>query len=313
MTRKVIIDCDPGIDDAVALCMALFEPRLEVVGVTAVQGNIPADQACRNVQAIIEQLDPPRFPRVGAASPHDDAPGVDGTRLHGRDGLGNAGFRVSQLHHQRPSDKIIVDEVRSAPEQVTIVCLGPLTNLALALKREPGFVSLVDRIIITGGSVTSGGNITAAAELNMFIDAMAARTVFRSPTTKTLIPLDVTQKVAFSLDVLNELPPETNRAGRFLRRVLPFSFRAHHQELGRESIYLHGAVALLAIVHPELFTTVEMAGDVETRGDLTTGATVFDRRAKPLWLTNMEVATKIDASAAKDSILRGIANAGRRT
>jgi len=313
MARKVIIDCDPGIDDAVALCMALFEPRLEVVGVTAVQGNVSAEQASRNVQAIIEQLDPVRFPRVGMASHLDEAPGIDGDRLHGRDGLGNAGFRVSQLHHLRPSDKIIVDEVRAAPDAVTIVCLGPLTNLALALKRDPGFVSLVDRIIITGGSVTAGGNITPAAELNVFYDPNAARTVFRSPTTKTLIPLDVTQKVAFTLDVLEELPPETSRAGRFLRSVLPFSFGAHHQELGRESIYLHGAVALLAIVHPELFDTVEMAGDVETRGDLTIGATLFDRRAMPAWVANMEVAIEIDAAAAKDSIVRGLVSAGRKT
>jgi purine nucleosidase len=313
MTRKVIIDCDPGIDDAVALCLALFEPRLEVVGVTAVQGSVPAEQASRNVQAIIEQLDAPRFPRVGTASPLDEAPAIAGERLHGFDGLGNAGFRVSQLHHQRPSDKIIVDEVRAAPDRVTIVCLGPLTNLALAMKREPGFVNQVDRIIITGGSVMAGGNITAAAELNMHCDPNAARTVFRSPTTKTLIPLDVTQQVAFSLDLLDLLPGETTRAGRFLRRILPFSFHAHHQELGRESIYLHGTVAVLALVHSGLFTTTEMAGDVETRGDLTTGATIFDRRAKPLWLTNMEVATKIDGAAATDAIVQGLADAGRCT
>ena len=110
--------------------------------------------------------------------------------------------------------------------------------------------------------------------------------------------------MAFTLDVLEELPPDTTRAGSLLRNVLPFSFRAHHQELGRESIYLHGAVALLALVQPELFEPVEMAGDVETRGELTMGATIFDRRGKPSWPANMEVAMEIDSAAAKDCIVR---------
>jgi purine nucleosidase len=250
---------------------------------------------------------------MGVATPVDEAPAVDGQRLHGRDGLANSGFNVSQLHHQRASDKILSDEVRSSPDAVTVVCLGPLTNVALALKRDPEFASSVSQIIITGGSVRVGGNVTPSAELNMYCDPVAARTVFRSPTTKTLIPLDVTQKAAFNLDVLEELPPETTRAGRLLRRLLPYSFRAHHQELGRESIYLHGAVALLAIMQPELFETQEMAGDVEIRGDLTVGATVFDRRAKPLWIANMEVAASIDAGAAKDCIVRGLQQAGQTT
>lgn len=313
MARKVIIDCDPGIDDAVALCMALFDPRLEVVAVTGVQGNMLAEQVNRNVQAIIDQLDPPRLPRIGTASPLEDAPSYNGARLHGQDGLGNASFKVSPLHHQRPSDKILCDEVRAAPESVSIVCLGPLTNVARALKRDPEFGPLVSRIIVTGGSVRVGGNVTPAAELNMYYDPVSAREVLRSRTTKTLIPLDVTQKVVFNLDVLEELPPETTRAGWLLRNVLPFSFRAHHQELGRESIYLHGAVALLALAQPELFEPLEMAGDVETRGELTMGASVFDRRAKQSWTPNMEVALEIDAAAAKDCIVRALAEAGRAT
>ena len=120
MARKLIIDCDPGIDDAVALAMALFDPRLEVVAVTATEGNVAARQASRNAQAIVERLDPPRYPRLGAATSPDHPPSVDGRRMHGEDGLGNAGFAVSQLHHPHLSDKIICDEVRNAPDAVTI-------------------------------------------------------------------------------------------------------------------------------------------------------------------------------------------------
>jgi inosine-uridine nucleoside N-ribohydrolase len=310
MTRKVIIDCDPGIDDAIVLCMALFDPRLEIVAVTATAGNVTAHQASRNVQAIIEQLDPPRLPRVGVAVEIEDAPATDGTALHGKDGLGNAGFRISELHHQHPSDKIICDEVRSAEDEVTILCLGPLTNLARALKRDPELGTMINQVVIAGGSVSVGGNVTPAAEFNIYGDPLSARTVFRSGMTKTLVPLDVTRDVSLTFDIIKELPPESTRSGSFLRQLMAFAFRAHHQVLGQEGFRLPAAVALLSIVQPELFHAEEMAGDVETRGNLTKGATVFDRRAKTLWRPNMEVVTELDAVAAKDCLVRGLAAAG---
>jgi purine nucleosidase len=164
-----------------------------------------------------------------------------------------------------------------------------------------------------GGSVEQIGNVTPSAEYNMHYDPESARAVFRSPTTKTLIPLDVTRQVVLTLDFVDELPGQTNRAGAFLRRILPFSFRAHRQNLGLESIHIHDVVAMLAAVHPELFETQEMAGDVEVSGELTMGATVFDRRQVPRWRVNMEVATGVDAAAVTDSILRGLRSAGNRS
>ena len=137
MAKKLIIDCDPGIDDAVALCLALFDPRLEVLAVTAVEGNVSAEQASLNVQVLVDHLDPPRYPRLGTASRSDAAPALDQRRLHGDNGLAGIDLPVAQLHHQHPSEKIICDEVRAAPGQVTILCLGPLTNLARAFQRDP--------------------------------------------------------------------------------------------------------------------------------------------------------------------------------
>ncbi len=313
MPRKVIIDCDPGIDDAVALCIALFDPRLEVLAVTAVEGNASAERASLNVQTVIDQLDPPRYPRVGAATALDAAPDVDTRQMHGDDGLGNADFAVSQLHHQHPSEKIICDLVRSAPDQVSILCLGPLTNLACAFQRDPELSMLVDQVIISGGSINCAGNITPAAEFNMFYDPLGARVVFRSALTKTLIPLEVTKKVRLTLDFVEHLPSEMTRAGRLLRRLAPFSFRAHRQHLGQESIHLHDVVTLIAALHPELFETEGMAGDVETVGELTKGATIFDCRSDSLCRSNMAVATDVDVAAVRDCILRGLAEAGRCT
>lgn len=313
MPRKVIIDCDPGIDDAIALTMALFDPRLEVVGVTAVAGNVSAEQATRNVQALIEQLDPPRYPRLGAATQADALAMFDNRQLFGEDGLGNAGLASSKLARQHPAEKLICDEVRAAPGEVTLVCLGPLTNVAAALAREPQLISMLGRLVIMGGAVNGIGNATAAAEYNIYFDPHSARQVFRSPTTKTLIPLDVTTQVTWSLDLLDQLPADTTRAGSLLRKTLPFLFRTYRREMGLEGIHLHDAVAMAAVLHPELFTTRDLSGDVETAGELTLGATVFDRRGIAHNRGDMEVALEVDAAAVSDCVVRALQDAGRQT
>lgn len=313
MPRKVIIDCDPGIDDAVALCMALFDPRLEVLAVTATAGNVSGEQATRNVQALIEQLDPPRYPRMGAASAAESLALVDNRSLLGDDGLGNIGLASSTLARQHPAEKLIADEVRAAPGEVTLVCLGPLTNIAAAINREPQLISMLGRLVIMGGSVNGIGNVTSAAEFNIYFDPHSARQVFRSPTTKTLIPLDVTTQVSWSLDLLDQLPPETTRAGKLLRNSLPHLFRTYRRDLGLEGIHLHDAVAIAAVLHPELFTTREFSGDVETAGELTLGATVFDRRSTAHNRGDMEVALELDAAAVSDCVVRALQDAGRQT
>ncbi|MBI3838930.1 MAG: nucleoside hydrolase [Planctomycetia bacterium] len=310
MIKKVLLDVDPGIDDAVALCLAMFDPQLDVVAVTAVGGNVPPDQATRNVQAIIEQLDPPRWPRIGVASLPELGLPTRSAQLHGPDGLGNSNFQVSELQHRHPSEKVICDEVRVAPGEVTIVALGPLTNIARAFQRDPALPELVGQIVMMGGTLSGPGNITPAAEFNIYCDPESARGVFRSPATKTLVPIDITHQVSFGYDLLEKLPDETTRAGRFLRRILPFLFRSYRQELGFESIRLNDAVALVSALHPELFEIELAAADIELSGELTTGATVFDRRRHREWRTNLAVATKVDIASVRDHVLRGLAAAG---
>jgi len=310
MIKKLILDVDPGIDDAVALVLALFDPQVEVVAVTATGGNVSPERATRNVQAIIEQLDPPRWPRIGAASAPDEGLPPPTRNLYGSDGLGNSNFQVAELHHLHPAEKLIADEVRAAPEQVTILALGPLTNVARALARDPGLATLVGQLVIMGGTCGGPGNVTPAAEFNMFCDPRSARSVFRSAMTKTLVPLDVTSQVAFTYDLLDQLPGEETRAGRLFRKILPFAFRAHRQTFGQEGIHLHDVVALEAALHPELFEIEMTAADVETSGELTMGATIFDRRRVPEWRPNIALATALDAAAVTDCIMRSIVAAG---
>lgn len=305
MTRKVILDTDPGIDDAVAIAWALGEPRLEVLALTAVAGNVGADQATRNVHAILAQLDPPRWPRIGAAAPPDHPNETHAEHIHGADGLGNAEFPVAELHNVHSSDKVLTDIIRAHPHDVTVIALGPLTNLARALARDPELASLIGQVVIMGGAVNGIGNVTPSAEFNIYCDPPAARAVFRSHLTKTLIPLDVTNQLVMTFDFLDQLDERTH-SGKFLRRVLPFAYRSHRQELGMEGIHIHDAVAVVAATYPELFTTEGLHGDVETAGALTRGMTVFDRRTHNRQRRNMDVALEMDVAAVRDVILRGL-------
>jgi purine nucleosidase len=303
MARKVILDVDPGVEDAVAMCLALGDPALEVLAVTATGGMVSPEQATTNVQAIVEQLDPQRWPRLGAAS-LDQILRCDGPHLFGSDGLCEAHFAVAQRHHRHPSVKVICDEVRAAPGAVTIVAMGPLSNIAAALKQQPDLASLIGHLMILGGTLAGPGNVTAAAEFNIYCDADAARTVFQSRVTKTLIPIDITRRVTLNLDLLEKLPPEDLPHGELLRQLLPGAFRAYRQHLGMEGIHLHDGVAILAAISPELFTTERMYGDVETEGVLSYGATVFDRRQRPEHQPNMDVVVDMDTAAVTDSIVR---------
>lgn len=311
MTRQVIIDCDPGIDDATALCMALFNPELDVVAVTAVEGNVDAQQSSNNVQAIVEHLDPPRYPRFGSATPLSNGPANDARMFHGDDGLANWNANISALHHLHPAEKVICDIVRAAPQDVTIITLGPLTNIAKALNRDPEIAGMIGEIVMMGGSLSGIGNVTPAAEFNMYYDPEAARTVFHSRTTKTLVPLDVTNQIALSWDFVGELPNVETRAGNLLRHIIPFAFRTHRQQLGLEHIVLHDVVALLAATSNSLFKTAGFWGDVETQGEMSTGFTVFDRRPCPDRRPNMEVVTAVDVAGATKSIVHELMRAGR--
>jgi inosine-uridine nucleoside N-ribohydrolase len=313
MAKKIILDVDPGIDDAMAMCMALFDPRLEVVAVTAVGGSVSPTLATRNVHAIIEHLDPPRLPRIGAASIPDHGLPVDSRHLYGVDGLGDVGIEVAELRAPHPAEKILCDEIRAAPGAVTIVALGPLTNIARAFQRDPELPLLVNRIVMMGGTLAGPGNITPAAEFNMYCDPESARAVFRSKSTKTLVPLDITNRVVLGFDFLEQLPPETTRVGKLLRKIIPPALRAFRQESGIEGIHVHESVSLVAAAEPQWFTAQELAGDVETRGELTAGATVFDRRRIPVWRRNMEVLVDMQQPQVVEQIMHMLAQAGEAT
>ena len=305
MARKVLLDLDPGVADAMALCLALVDPRLEVAAVTATGGNVLPERATLNVQTIVEQLDPRRWPRIGAADTNQPLR-TDGREIFGPDGFCGTDFRVAELHHLHASAKVIADEIRAAPGELTIIAGGPLSNLANVFQCEPDLATMVGHLIIVGGTFNGPGNVTAAAEFNIYCDAPSAKLVFRTPVTKTMLPLDVTSQVVLTYGSLGQLPADRSDACKLLQRILPGAFRAYRQRLGLEGIPMHEVVAVAAVLHPELFTTEPMFGDVETGGDLAHGLTVLDRRQVTNSQPNMEVVVSADASSIIDAILRSL-------
>lgn len=301
-----------GSDDAVALCMLLFDERVDILAITATEGCVASEQANVNLQAILTLLDPQRYPRIGLAVPLNEAPAIDSRFLYGDDGLGNSDFEVSVPQNAKSSEKLIIDTVRAHPGEVTVLCLGPLTNLSRAFRRDPQLPSMIDRLLITGGSLTASGNITPAAEFNFYFDPLAAREILESPTTKQLLPLDVSSEVKFDLGLLNDMPKGGSRVGDFLNRVLPFTFRAARQRLGMEEVCFNDAVGALALLEPQLFGFETFGADVEVDGTLTRGVLVLDRRVRPEWRANLNIATSVRPSAAQ-YIIDQLTMAGQKT
>jgi inosine-uridine nucleoside N-ribohydrolase len=306
MTQKVILVADPGIDTAFAVALALHDPRLEVLGLVASPGNVGADQATENVQTLINQLDPPRWPRIGAAPQVEYE--VNGRDLHGPNGLGGIDFPSATLHQPTAGDKLIVEILRQYPREVTVVNLGPLTVLARAIDRDPEVPHLAERFVILGGSWHEPGNATAVAEFHFYCDPPSARQVLKCGATISLMPLDLMRKVVFSPSDLLELPAPETPVCQFLRQIVPFGIRATSNLYGIEGFHLKDVLGVAAVTLPKAFTYHAHAVDVETRGELTRGMSIVDARVNA-GRSNVDLATGIDITAVRDYISRTLRGA----
>lgn len=307
MTRKVIIVADPGIDGACAIALALLDPALEVVGLVASAGNVSSEQATRNIHIIIEQIDTPRWPRLGAALPVSY--GVDGQKLHGPGGLGGLDFPCAQLHHPHPGDKLIADLIRLHPRELSILLLGPATMFLRALDRDPDLAPLVQRIVMVGGAWREPGDVSPVADFHFYCDPRAARYVLHSGIPVTLLPLDVTRKLLFSPSEILHLPASHTRTGLFLHRILTHGIGPTSSQLGVEGVYLQDVLGVAALTQSEALTTRSMLADVETRGELTLGMSVFDVRWGTTGKPNVELAVNVDLGAVRDYIQRTLSAA----
>lgn len=302
MAEKVVIIADPGIDGAFAIALALFDSNLEVLGLGATGGNVSPEQATKNIHILVDQLDPPRWPRLGEAPPI--AYDIDGRSMHGPTGLGNTDFPAAVLHNIPASEKLLGDLVRQFPHEVTVACLGPLTVVARAFDLHPELPTLLKRLVVMGGTLHEPGNAGPMTEFHFACDPMSARQVVRSGAPITLIPLDCMRKVLFSPTDLLDLPVDSSPAARFLRQIVPHGIAATSNAYGIEGFHLKDVLGVVAVSLPGAVETRHVHVDIETRGELTRGMSIFDQRAWIQPTPNVELAQHVDGQGVRDYIKR---------
>jgi len=285
MPRKVIIDCDTGMDDAVALLLALRSLELNVVGITCVNGNVGLDRVTVNTLKVVEHsdIDVPVF--AGARSPLMHSRSRDAAEVHGRDGLGGIPFPEpkKKIENKHAVD-FIIETFMASDEPMDWITLGPMTNTALALRKEPHIMEKVRLLIMMAGGVQSG-NTTPVAEFNVFADPEAAKIVFDSDLEKMMVPLDplwngghLTAKQVCDVQTASE-KPWCAMAGKIFTRTQELIL-----ELGRKPFLETGAVSppdLLAVavaINPSIAKTEDFHVFVETGGEYSRGMTIVDNR-----------------------------------
>lgn len=258
--HKVIYDTDPGVDDAMALVFQALHPEIELVGVTSVFGNSTIETTTRNALYLVE-----RFARGvpvarGAAAPLKRAAPAPVDWIHGDDGLGNTGLRPtsSSALDSRPAHRFIIDTVRAHPGEMTLIAVGPLTNLARALEEDEAIARLVKQVVVMGGAFgTHGvnGNVSPAAEANMLGDPDAADIVFGAAWPIAIVGLDVTQSTIMTTAYLAKLRDDAGESGRFVWDVSRHYEAFHRSSVGLNGIYVHDSSAIAYLLAPQLYTT----------------------------------------------------------
>ncbi len=296
--RSIIIDTDPGQDDAVAIMLALGNPEaLEVIGVTAVAGNVGLARTSSNALKLLElvgRADVPVF--AGAAHPLV-VPLETAEYVHGETGLNGWDFPepATPLRPEFAPDWI-VEAVMSRPERsVTLCALGPLTNVALAIAREPRVATRLERIVLMGGAQVEGGNVTPAAEFNIYVDPHAAARVFASGAEIVVMSLDVTHQALIKRSWLDELAGLGTRAGEAFTGLLSFYERYDEEKYGTDGGPLHDPMTVAFLLKPELFGGKHVNVEIETTQGLCFGQTVVDRWSVTSRPKNATWITRVDA------------------
>ncbi|CAL9026520.1 unnamed protein product [Prunus brigantina] len=279
--EKLIIDTDPGIDDAMAILMAFQTPELEVLGLTTIFGNVTTEDATRNALLLCEIAGHPSLP-VAEGSPEPLKGGRPRVAdfVHGSDGLGNIFLPPPERKKiEKNASEFLVDMVSEYPGEVSILALGPLTNLALAIKRDSSFAKKVKRVVVLGGAFFALGNVNPAAEANIYGDPEAADVVFTSGANITVVGINITTQVQFTDDDLLQLRQSKGKHAQLISDTCKFYRDWHVESDGVHGIFLHDPVSFVALVRPDLFTYKKGVVRVETQG-ICVGHTLMDQGLK---------------------------------
>ncbi|GAV67154.1 IU_nuc_hydro domain-containing protein, partial [Cephalotus follicularis] len=280
--KKMIIDTDPGIDDAMAIFLALKSPEVEVIGLTTIYGNVYTTLATRNALHLLE---------VAARTDIPVAEGshvtiTKGTKLriadfvHGADGLGNQNFLPPKGKAIKQSAaEFLVEQANLYPGKVTVVALGPLTNVAMAIQLDPAFSKNIGQVFLLGGAFAVNGNVNPAAEANVFGDPEAADIVFTSGADVLAVGINVTHQVVLTGADRDKLQQSNGKFAQYLCKILDVYFSYHRDAYSTKGVYLHDPTALLAAIDPSLFTYTEGVVRVQTNG-ITRGMTILYNKQK---------------------------------
>ena len=312
-TYKVIYDTDPGVDDAMALYFALAHPAIEVVGITTTFGNVSVEQAAINALYLTAMTGKNIPVTQGVATPWCKPAATPPTHIHGADGLGNLPTRafVSQSIDPRSSAQFIVDMARAQPGEITLVAVGPLGNLSLALKLEPRLPQLLREVILMGGTIVEPGNVSPVAEANIWNDPHAADHVFTAGWKLTMVGLDVTHRVILPVSLFKQIAahhqhPATDALHHAVHFYANFYSGLYPHVAEIHGCFGHDVLAFVVLVNPELFTLERGRIRVATEG-LAQGQTLMKRKdfidyPHPGWDATVpmsQVCTQVDVQACK--------------
>lgn len=312
--QRILIDTDPGVDDAIALLLAMLSPELHIEAITTVCGNVRVTQGTENLLKILGVLDLEEFPLIaqGEAQPLVKHL-VTAAHVHGDDGLGN----VSQLRNADGSPlyppanisisstsgvDLILEVVTRYPDELTLVALGPLTNIAKAIRKDAAIMQRLQKIVLMGGAFEDYGNVTTTAEFNIFVDPHAAQEVFHANIPIDIAPLDATHQVILTGERLHaELDTRSDRISQFLKDTTHACMEFYRQHVGFWGFHIHDALPIGMLTHPDYFESVATDVQVETEGTLTNGMTVADLRPERQHTNpNAQVCIKVAAEAFLD-------------
>lgn len=271
---RILIDTDPGVDDAIAIFLATRSPELQIEGITAVSGNVPLAFTLPNALRLIEIAGRPDIPVAAGAAVPLLRRLVTAAYVHGNNGLGGVEFPEPKIKPvAENATELIRRVVRANPEEITIVAVGPLTNIATVLKVDPAIAPMIKSFVLMGGSL-SGGNITPAAEFNFYVDPEAARIVFDAGVPITMVGLDVTHKVLMRDAQVRALEaaqnPLAQAAGKIMRATLGRIAPTRDETV----VAMHDPLTVASLIDPTILTLQDYYVQIETTGELTSGQTL---------------------------------------
>ena len=309
--HRIIFDTDPGIDDALAFLFALASPEIKIEAITTTQGNVTLEKATRNALSILELARASQIPVVMGSMFPLVQPLQASSDVHGESGIGNATLpepRVKALAGHAVD--FLIETILAEPNEISIFPIGPLTNIAMAMRKEPKFAKSIRELVIMGGAILDGGNMTPLAEFNIYVDPHAAHIVFHSGIPITLIPLDVTHKCLLRQEHVDRLLKISSPISRFIGDAMSVYLKASYDK-GFDGSGLHDPLTLATILAPELLTLREYYVDVDISGGVSMGNTfadIYNMSKKP---ANMKVALDVDSKAFIELFIQHMENLSR--